>query len=286
MKLSIITINWNNREGLRNTMNNVLGQTARNQFEYVVVDGGAPDGSKEMIETEYAGLIDHWVSLPIKPIYPKMNLGVKMSSGDYCLFLNSGDSFHGLDAIEQIIGQLHGEDIIIGQTIMLETGKKMAAHKPITLLSLYDHSIPHNAAFIKRELLVEHPYDEDLLITSDWKFFVESLILSNCSYRTVDNVIAEFDCNGLSSKNRDLCDKERESVFKEFFPDRVMLDYFRFTRGSAYIDSDYDRFYVKLRNYRSGKLLYTLNVLTMQFIALFKKSARWSKDYPIRFGRR
>ena len=41
MKLSIITINWNNREGLRMTLENVLGQTARDQFEYIVVDGGA-----------------------------------------------------------------------------------------------------------------------------------------------------------------------------------------------------------------------------------------------------
>ena len=47
MKLSIITINWNNREGLRATMENVLGQSARDQFEYVVVDGGAPDGDTD-----------------------------------------------------------------------------------------------------------------------------------------------------------------------------------------------------------------------------------------------
>ena len=55
MKLSIITINWNNREGLRQTMDNVLSQTARDQFEYVVVDGGADDGSGEMLEKEYDG---------------------------------------------------------------------------------------------------------------------------------------------------------------------------------------------------------------------------------------
>lgn len=52
MNLSIITINWNNREGLRQTMDNVLSQTARDQFEYVVVDGGADDGSGEMLEKE------------------------------------------------------------------------------------------------------------------------------------------------------------------------------------------------------------------------------------------
>lgn len=282
-KLTIITINWNNREGLRATMENVLGQSARDQFEYVVVDGGAPDGSGEMLATEYNGRVDKWVSEPIKPIYQKMNLGVRMATGEYLLFLNSGDAFHGSDAIKDVIDELYGEDIIIGKTIMLETGKKMAARTPITLLSLYDHSIPHNAAFIRKDLLVKHPYDENLRIISDWKFFVEALILDNCSYRTVDNVIAEFDCNGISSKNRDRCEQERETVFKELFPERVMLDYFRFKRGGGYQDKNYDKFFVKLRNYRSGKFLYSLDVLVMRFIALFKKSARWSREFPIKF---
>ena len=219
----------------------------------------------------------------IKPIYQKMNQGVRMATGDYLLFLNSGDALHGVDAIKDIMDELHGEDIIMGKTIMLETGKKMAARTPITLLSLYDHSIPHNAAFIRRELLVKHPYDERMRIISDWKFFVEALILDNCSYRTIENVIAEFDCNGLSSKNRDLCDQEREIAFKELFPERVMLDYFRFKRGGGYQDKPYDKFFVKLRNYRSGKFLYSLDVLVMRFIALFKKSARWSREFPIKF---
>lgn len=283
MKLSIITINWNNREGLRMTLENVLGQTARDQFEYIVVDGGADDGSGEMLRNEYADRLDKWVSEPIKPIYQKMNIGVRMATGEYLLFLNSGDSLHGADAIKNVIDELHGEDIIIGKTIMLETGKKMAARTPITLLSLYDHSIPHNAAFIKKELLVKHPYDEKMRIISDWKFFVEALILDSCSYRTIDHVIAEFDCNGLSSKNRDLCDQEREAAFKELFPERVMLDYFRFTRGGGYQDKPYDKFFVKLRFYRSGKFLYSLDVLIMRFLAIFKKSARWSREFPIKY---
>ena len=283
MKLSIITINWNNQEGLRMTMDNVLGQSARDQFEYVVVDGGADDGSGEMLEQAYDGKVDKWTSQPVKPIYRKMNMGVRMACGEYLLFLNSGDALHGPDAIKDILGELHGEDLIIGKTIMLETGKKMAARTPISLLSLYDHSIPHNAAFIKRDLLVRHPYDENLRIVSDWKFFVETLILDNCSYRTIDNVIAEFDCNGMSSKNRDLCDEERAAVFKELFPERLMLDYFQFKKGSGYKDKDYDRFFVKLRNYKSGRFLYSADVLFMRFVALFKKSARWSRKFPVKF---
>ncbi len=278
-KLSIITINWNNREGLRMTIENVLGQTARDQFEYIVVDGGAADGSKEMLSSEYDGKVDKWISEPIKPIYQKMNMGVQMATGEYLLFLNSGDNLYGSEVIERALAELHGEDIICGKTIMKATGIRMAAEEPISLLFLYDHSLPHNAAFIRRELLIKHPYDEELRIVSDWKFFVEALILDNCSYRIIDNIIAEFDCNGLSSKNRDLCEQERNKALREMFPPRVLVDYLRFTKGGGYQDSDYDRFYVKLRDFRAGKVLYSLNVKMMHILARFKKSARWSQEF-------
>ena len=282
MKLSIITINWNNREGLRETIDSVLSQTARNQLEYIVVDGGAQDGSKEMLEAVYNDNIDKWVSELDSGIYNAMNKGVQMASGDYCLFLNSGDVLHGSNAIADVINDIQGEDLIIGKTVMLGEGSFMTAKEPITLLSLYENSIPHNATFIKRQLLIDHPYDEKFRIVSDWKFFVETIILHTSSYRIIDNVIADFDCTGLSSKNRDWCQEERQIVFKELFPSRVMLDYFQFRKGSGYTDSEYDRFFVKLRDYRLGKLLYSVDVMVVRFIGLFKKNARWARRFPWR----
>ncbi len=281
MKLSIITINWNNREGLRMTINSVIRQTARNSFEYIVVDGGAPDGSREMIEQEFADQLDKWVSVPVKPIYEKMNMGVRMASGDYCLFLNSGDNLHGNDAIEKAIDQLYGDDLVLGKMIFLATGLLMETHTPVSLLSLYDSSIPHNAAFIKRGLLLKHPYDESLKIVSDWRFFVETLILDNASYRTIDNIIAEFDCNGISSKNRDLCEKERQTVLNQLFPERVLLDLYHYKYGNQYENSTYDRFFTKLKRYRSSKFVYTIDALLIRMLSFFKKSARWSRDFPI-----
>ena len=130
MKLSIITINWNNREGLRMTLDNVLSQTARDQFEYVVVDGGADDGSGEMLRQEYDGRLDKWTSQPIKPIYKKMNMGVQMATGDYCLFLNSGDSLNDPDVMKDVLPHLDGEkDLVIGS---IEEGENRTVVIPHT----------------------------------------------------------------------------------------------------------------------------------------------------------
>ena len=64
MKLSIITINYNNCDGLRKTIESVVNQTWRN-FEYIIIDGGSIDGSLDVIK-EFADQIDYWVSEPDK----------------------------------------------------------------------------------------------------------------------------------------------------------------------------------------------------------------------------
>lgn len=278
MKLSIITINWNNREGLRATMENVLGQSARDQFEYVVVDGGAPDGSGEMLASEYAGRLDKWTSQPIKPIYRKMNMGVEMATGDYLLFLNSGDALNDADVVRDVLQHLDGtHDLVIGTII--EGKRRTRVPDDITYLWMYKASIPHNGAFIKRELLVKHPYDENLTIVSDWKFFLQALILDNCSYKLIDRDIAYFDQTGISSTRPLQVEEERRKVLDDLVPARINDDYLQFTKGQGYKNTDYDRFYIKLRKYKYGKWLYNLNVLTMRFVALFRKGARFAREY-------
>lgn len=278
MKLSIITINWNNREGLRQTMDNVLSQTARDQFEYVVVDGGADDGSGEMLEKEYDGKLDKWTSQPIKPIYRKMNMGVQMATGDYCLFLNSGDALNDPDVVKDVLPHLDGNsDLVIGT--IFEGESRTRVPNVITYLWMYKASIPHSAAFIRRELLLQHPYDENLVIVSDWKFFLQTLILDNVSYKLIDRDIAYFDQTGISSTRPLKVEEERRKVLDELIPSRITLDYLQFTQGSGYQNTDYDRFYIKMRKYRYGKVLYKLNVLTMRFIAIFRKGARFAREY-------
>ena len=84
-KFSIITINYNNKEGLRKTIESVVGQSFRD-FEYIIIDGGSTDGSIEVIK-EYAGKVDYWVSEPDKGIYHAMNKGVLQAHGEYLNFM-------------------------------------------------------------------------------------------------------------------------------------------------------------------------------------------------------
>jgi glycosyltransferase involved in cell wall biosynthesis len=95
-KLSIITINYNNSIGLKKTIESVVSQSC-SEFEFIVIDGGSQDVSKEIIEL-HQSKINYWVSEKDKGIYHAMNKGIRASSGEYILFLNSGDVL--LDDVE------------------------------------------------------------------------------------------------------------------------------------------------------------------------------------------
>ena len=71
MYLSIITVNYNNLSGLKKTLDSVISQTSKD-FEWIVIDGGSTDGSKELLE-EYSDKISYWVSEKDHGIYEAMN---------------------------------------------------------------------------------------------------------------------------------------------------------------------------------------------------------------------
>ena len=277
MKISVITINYNNREGLRKTVESVVNQTY-NDFEYIIIDGGSIDGSIDVIE-EYSTKIDYWVSEPDKGIYNAMNKGTDVAKGEYCIFMNSGDTFCDTKTIEHVVTLGLNADIVCGNTIMPYCQKPL---KNITFSSLYSSSICHQCAFIRTNLMKKYKYDEKYKIVSDRKFFIQALILDNCSYNTIDVDVVEYDINGLSANNRALSDYEYSCVLEELIPERIRMDYGRHSFGVLYGDTDYEKFFYEVgkRNYRG--LVYSISNIILRLISIFKKSAAFSRIFPLR----
>lgn len=227
MRYSIITINYNNKEGLSRTINSVVNQVNQTSkdYEYIIIDGGSTDGSLDVIN-QYSDNITFWVSEKDNGVYHAMNKGVAQAHGDYLIFMNSGDCFHSSEALSSITE--YQEDIICGKVLKGDSTKPSGHNKPtITLVDLMRRSLPHQAMFIKRELLIKHPYDEKYKILSDWKFCIETLIFDNCSFRNTDVIIADYDTSGISTNSNGLLPKEREQILQEMFPPRIISDYQR-----------------------------------------------------------
>ena len=112
VKLSIITVNLNNLEGLKRTYESVVCQTFTD-YEWIVIDGGSTDGSREFIE-QHQDKFAYWCSEPDKGIYNAMNKGIMRAKGEYLNFMNSGDCFASNDTLIRVLVDERNEDIIYG----------------------------------------------------------------------------------------------------------------------------------------------------------------------------
>jgi glycosyltransferase involved in cell wall biosynthesis len=273
MKISIITINYNNCDGLRKTIESVINQTWQD-FEYIIIDGGSTDGSAEVIK-EYAGHIDYWCSEPDKGIYDAMNKGIRKASGEYCLFMNSADVIYQPTTLENVLNKLDGTDIISGK-LLFEQGNIMVPPKEITAKFFFICTLPHQATFIRRELFDNHLYDTDYRIVSDWKFWIEVLVFDNCSYATIDTIIALFDCSGISSTNEPLRIHEQQDVLSKLYLPRIKSDYQTLLYGDTYED----KMYLMIKGHKFHKLFYILNLTIIKVYSLINKKTSWVKEFP------
>lgn len=273
MEISIITINYNNCEGLRRTIESVVNQTCRD-FEYIIIDGGSTDGSVDVIKC-YADNIDHWVSEPDGGIYNAMNKGVAVAKGEYCLFMNSGDCLYNDSVICDVLSQGLDADVVAGSVVCID-GEINESPKNITFDTFYFGGwVNHEASFIKKEIMIRFPYDENYRIVSDWKFFIEAIVLNNATYKQIDRVVCLYDLTGISTVNTELRTKEKEQVFKELIPDRIMNDYDKF-HGK---NDDFHRLMFTLTQMKARKAIYSVIVFLLKIIML---NRGWVKTFPIK----
>ena len=259
MKYSIITINYNNADGLRRTIESVVNQTYTD-YEYLIIDGGSTDGSVNAIK-EYEDKISYWVSEKDGGIYNAMNKGVKVAHGEYLIFMNSGDVFYNNRVLERIESSQRTDDIIVGRVLTDEGKEFMHQPQQLTMYFLYSSTIPHQGAFIKKQLLEKYPYDETLKITSDWKFFVDAIIYDNCSVGFVDIVVSKFDVDGVSTTHPEKTWNEKLEVLRTMLPLRVLQDYENMKKSECLTQTLTPQL---RKSYRVDKLLYLIGKLLLK----------------------
>ncbi|MDR1091146.1 MAG: glycosyltransferase [Prevotella sp.] len=245
MKVSVITVNYNNATGLEKTIKSVISQSYRD-FEYIVIDGGSTDGSREILES-FSDQITYWVSEPDKGIYNAMNKGIRQAKGEYLHFLNSGDMYAGEDVLNRAFsGKKYNAHILRGMQTPHTYRWDNFGDRNVTLYDLYVDALRHQATFIKRQLFDKYGlYDENYKIVSDWKFFLKAIIAGEpTAFLNFDVMV--FDMNGISSNpaNQDAMYKERESVLEELLPEAIRYDYNRLIRQDKQTKEDAPYYYI------------------------------------------
>jgi glycosyltransferase involved in cell wall biosynthesis len=220
-KLSIITINRNNRSGLEKTIQSVADQTFED-FEFIIIDGDSDDGSKDVLR-QSDGLITAWVSEPDTGIYNAMNKGIEKAMGEYCLFLNSGDILLHENALTQLFSHSFHEDIVYANQQRVGTDSTYIIEYPdkLSFFHFYAEYLGHNSTLIKRKLFSQIGlYNEENRIVSDWEFLMLAICKYNCSHRYLPLVFSVQYDGGISNSPsfREKVQVERKKTLEEHFP--------------------------------------------------------------------
>lgn len=226
--LSIVTVNLNNREGLRRTVESVF-QLEVQEFEYIIADGASDDGSLDIVD-KYSDRIDCCISQPDRGIYDAMNNAAKVANGDYILFLNSGDYFSSPQVLNDINLEA-GEDLVYGNHTYIEpVSGRQGLTKYDGVLDLeffWRTTIPQCSTFIRKSCLnAGGGFDEHYPIAADWVFFCKAILERGCSSRHLDRTISIFELGGISTcqENAKIVKDERERFMRSWLPDHV-IDY-------------------------------------------------------------
>lgn len=244
--LTIITINYNNKNGLKKTLDSVLSQVkvCQDDVEYIIVDGGSTDGSVELLneyglKTAHNLSVTKWISEKDSGIYNAMNKGIQLGNGKWVIFMNSGDMFYSENVLYHIWNILTdvNESILYGDAFCINSGSNdYVWHLPneLTFEFLYNNSICHQSTFIPLNMLKTELYDESLKIVSDWKYILIAC-MNGIHFKKIEEIISTVDLDGVSVRMNKLSHQECESIRNSLVPIGIRKD-IEYRRSQDYKD--------------------------------------------------
>ncbi|WP_081818912.1 glycosyltransferase family 2 protein [Arthrobacter sp. UNC362MFTsu5.1] len=201
MKISVITIAYNDLEGVRKTVNSVQQQSYA-EIEHIVVDGGSTDGTREFLESLDGSV--QWVSERDNGRYDAMNKGAKIASGDLLWFMHSADIFHSNSSTDFVAYEFSKNKFDWGYGLSRIVDDKdtlgIAGQIP------FEHArfliggkiIPHQASVFSREFFwALNGYDTEFGLTADQEFMMRASMESLPSVWA--EVLCDFDAGGAGS---------------------------------------------------------------------------------------
>jgi putative colanic acid biosynthesis glycosyltransferase len=224
-RISIITVAYNDAQGLALTMSSIASQTFRD-FEWIVVDGGSTDGTVRLLEQcAQPGL--RWISEKDSGIYDAMNKGIRMSGGDYLVFLNAGDAFPGtatLSAVDTALSRAPAPDVLFGGAEYVFPDGKAVFRPPKEASKSIWHGLPanHQATYYSRAILEGILYDPKYRICGDY-YLIAKLFQKGFDATYLNQSLVRFEVGGASYVNRKRLFWEPYLIQREVLHQSLML---------------------------------------------------------------
>lgn len=221
MKITVVTVCLNAEKTIEATMLSVLSQTYR-KIEYLIIDGQSNDNTLDIIDRYVKDERIRLISEKDRGIYNAMNKAIGLSTGDYIIFMNSGDIFCDDKVVEDMLPQLRF-DLVYGNVVRRlrdsDRLEKYYGKYKIMRMLLMGKMMCHQTLFAKMEIMKKYKFDERFKICADYDFVMRTK-RNRCSMKYIDRTVCVVDnVNGISSRfdNYDIIRKEDDVSLKENF---------------------------------------------------------------------
>ena len=174
MKISVVTICYNSKLFIEKTILSVINQSYED-LEYIVVDGGSTDGTLDVIH-KYSNRITKWISEKDEGIYNAVNKALDIITGDWVIFMNSGDCFYRYDVLSNIDFLKYSEasccGVIYGNGISLYRKKRLLRSGTLPFFKnnkiFKNMGFCHQDVFIKSSLAKSMRFRENFQLCADY----------------------------------------------------------------------------------------------------------------------
>jgi len=209
LKVSIITVVYNNREHITDCIESVLSQTYPH-IEHIVVDGGSTDGTGERIKP-YLKFLGAFVSEPDKGLYDALNKGIGMATGDVVGVLHSDDLFYEPETVAKVVAEFgrSGADLVYANGMYVPREdicrvKRVYKAKPFFKYYMNFGWIPlHTTIYVRRELFEQYGlYDDSFAIASDYDISLRWFKNTDIRKHFLDEWVVKMRLGGKSTTGR------------------------------------------------------------------------------------
>lgn len=248
IKVSVVTVCYNNPIELEDTVGSVIGQSYRN-IEFIIIDGGSGEETLNVIK-KYSTSLSKWISEPDDGIYHAMNKGLNAASGDWLIFMNAGDTFYNQQVVEDVVLSHSNEcDIIFGKSISFFEDIQKVRYADFSLDDkhwFYRKMPNHQSIFMSKSVYKQNRFDTRFTFFAD-TFFLRN-IFSNYRYHFIDRYICFFEIGGVSTYYKSFRNFKRilgESYKISGFSSTFLSHFIKFFFQLVMARPSYLRFYLK-----------------------------------------
>lgn len=213
IKVSIIVVSLNTKIDFLKTIESIKRQTYKN-YETIVVDGKSNDGTVDEIN-KIKDNLSNFIIEKDTGIYDAMNKGIKMSSGKWIIFMNSGDLFYKKDTLHNFLSKnTNNYDIVYGDTVIKTKYLKYVDKSKPFEYKTFLMPFCHQSVFVKSNILKRKNFSLKYKCSSDFDFFYHCF-LSGMKFKKINYIISKVKSDGFADKNRQRVFNENLMIIKK-----------------------------------------------------------------------